>query len=433
MSGTRQTAIPPRRGAGGYVMVMALLILAVLFVLGSSFMTLMVGESQIATSDRDLTLALNAAEAGVQQALRNAKASASLTTLLADATANTGNNGSGTLQSNVTYAFTITNDPAENATPATDTNGTILITSTGRVRNATRIIEALAFVPKATFPSALHVPGTEGDSNFAGVSFTVDGYDTNPGTPSTAESRIPGGTRKLGVSAGSTSVRNDIYNALSSAERTRPVFDGLAGDYGGQPSLGVDTSLDSNAAQNLATAWAGFAPPQNVVDIGRTTLNVSGTHTYTNGSGGAPTASNNQAWGTPSQPGVFYVKGISAADYAANPTGVSGALSVSGNFEGAGILILDGADLSVSGNFRWEGIIIVTGPLVGFRIGGGGNQKVFGSVVVNERATDRCAVRADCNELILLGNAKLAYSQMAINNAMRALGQRFTYWNERGA
>jgi hypothetical protein len=409
-------------------MVMALLILAILFTLGSSFMALMVGENQIAISHRDLTLALNAADAGVQQALRNAKAAPDLTTLLRDSTPGTGNNGSGTLPGGVSYTFTIANDPAESATPTTDVNNTILITSTGRARNATRTIETLVFVPKANFPAALHAPGNESDTYLAGTSFTVDGHDTDPVT----EART-GAVTKLGVGAGSVSVRTDIISAMSSDQQMRPVFDGTPGDYDGRPSLGVDTSLDSNTVQNMATAWSTFAAPQNTITIGRSNLTISGTHSYANGAGGGPTVNNNQAWGTPQQPGVFYIKGISEAEYQANPSGVSGNLIISGDFQGAGILILDGADFGVLGNFRWEGIIIVTGPLVGFGLAGDGTQKIFGSVIVNERGTDRCWVRPDCYEIILMGGAKIAYSQSAIQNALRALGQRFTYWNERSA
>ena len=159
---------------------------------------------------------------------------------------------------------------------------------------------------------------------------------------------------------------------------------------------------------------------------------MSGTHTYANGSGGGPNVSNNQAWGTPSTPGIFYIKGISQADYDANPGGPSGSLSISGNFQGAGILILDGTDLFVNGDFRWEGVIIITGPLVGMWMEGDGTQKIFGAVVINERATDSCAVRDDCNEVVLHGNASIKYSQTAITRAAGALKLRPIYWNERG-
>ncbi|HYB75264.1 MAG TPA: hypothetical protein VED18_17970 [Candidatus Sulfotelmatobacter sp.] len=428
MRGMRHPAMRPRRGATGYVMVMALLVLAILFALGSSFMALMAGENQIAISDRDMTLALNAAEAGVQQALQNAKVAPDFTTLLGNSTPGTGNNGSGTLQSGVSYTFTIANDPAESATPTTDTNSTILITSTGRVRNATRIIETLVFIPKANFPAALQVPGAANNFLFVGTAFTVDGNDTDPVTGTHT-----GAVTKLGVSAGSTVVRNDIFNSMSSTERTQPAFAGLPGDYAGQPSLGMDTSLDSNTVQTMASNWGAAAGAQNSTTIGRSTLTVSGTNSYANGAGGGPTVSNNQAWGTPQQPGVFYVKGISEADYQSNPSGVAGVVNVTGNFQGAGILILDGADLIVTGNFHWEGIIIVTGPLVGLELVGGGTQTIFGSVIVNTRETDGCPLRPDCLEILLRGAPSIGimYSQTAISNAMRALGQRFTYWNER--
>jgi hypothetical protein len=405
---------------------MALLILAILFVVASSFLRLTLSEDQIAGGDRDRTLALNAAEAGVQQATQNIKAAATLTVLLGNPAQN--QPPPTTFPNGESYSFRIDNDPAEFTTPAADTNGYVMITSTGRARNATRIIETVVCVPKLPpFPSALHMPGNEGDSNFSGTSFIVDGNDTDP----TSETRT-GAQTKLGVSTGSVGVRNTVYNALNSAERTTPVFAGSAGDYDGKPSLGVDTSLDSNAVQNMATQCGSLASALNTRNIGRGTLSVSGTHAYANGSGGGPNVDNNQAWGTPSNPGVFYIKGISEAEYGATPGGISGTVSISGDFEGAGVLILDGADLSISGNFRWEGVIIVTGPLVGMGLVGGGNQKIFGAVVVNERQSDRCAVRADCNELVLRGNPAIRYSQTAINRAAGALALRYVYWNERG-
>jgi len=52
----------------------------------------------------------------------------------------------------------------------------VLITSTGKVRSATRIIETVAYVPRIPgLPAAIYVPGAEGDSTFAGNAFIVDG------------------------------------------------------------------------------------------------------------------------------------------------------------------------------------------------------------------------------------------------------------------
>jgi len=415
-----------RRHAGGYVLATALLSVAVLFVAASSFLCLTLSEDQIASSDRDMILALNAAEAGVQRAIQNIKGAATLTGLLGNLAQST---GSTSFPNGESYSFTIANDPAEATTPTTDTNGYLLITSVGRARNATRIIETVLFVPRLPgLPAAIYVPGAEGESTFAGTSFIVDGYDTDP----VSETRT-GGVTKLGVGAGSPAVRNTIYNALSNAERTRPVFDGTPGDYSGQPSLGLDSTLTSDTVQAMADRYGQSAAPQNTVSLSAGgSLNVGGTHTYANGAGGGPTAANDQAWGTRTSPSVFKISGITLAEYHANNGVAAPTLNISGNFEGAGILILDGVYLNVSGDFRWEGIILVTGPKIGFSMGGGGHQKIFGAVLVNERAVDRCR-DAICDELILLGNPTIRYSQTAINNAARALGVRYTYWNERGA
>ena len=455
---TRAHANPPR-GDGGYVLVMALLILAVLFVAASSFMRLTLSEDQIATSDRDMILALNAAEAGVQQAYQNIKAAAILTGLLRSPAQNTGDYIFGEFpraapclpgSAAPCYTFTIANDPAESASadPTVDGNSHVKIISTGRVRNATRIIETVVCVPKLPpFPGALNVPGREGDARIEDTRFVFDGHDTDPtnGTPT-------GAVTKLGVSAYSATERNNINIPLSDPERMQPVFDGSLGDADvpGMPvdrrfSLGVDTSLDSNAAQNLVGMCGGLADARNTRDIARGNLSVSGTHTYANarsgGYQGGPNAppGNNQAWGTPERPGVFYIKGITPADYDADPNPPanippSGVVSFSGNFEGAGILIVEGADLSIDGNFRWEGVIIVTGPLVATKFGGSGTKVVFGAMAVNEIRTDRCTARSDCNELILEGSGTTAvrYSQTAINLAGLALKLRPTYWNERG-
>ncbi len=422
MNGMTRSQRRSRRGEQGYVLVMALLVLAVLFIVASSFMSLTRGEDEIASSDRDMIKALNAAEAGVQQAIQSAKAAASISAVLQTS-------GSAPFANGESYTFTIANDPAESATPTTDANNMILITSTGRTRNATRIIETLAYIPKLPgFPAAIYVPGAEGDSSFSGTSFIVDGHDTDPVTENPT-----GALTKLGVGAGSVAVRDTIYNALSSAERTRPVFDGTPGDYGGQPSLAMDTTLSSDVVQTMANTYSQFALPGNTASLSAGgSMSVSGTHTYANGSGGGPTASNNQGWGTRDSPAVYKFSGITMADYTANPAVSVPTLNISGNFEGAGILILDGVYLNVSGDFRWEGLIIVTGPKIGFSMGGGGHQKVFGSVLVNERASSRCRA-AICDELIILGNPTIKYSQTAIDNASRALGPRYVYWNERGA
>ena len=111
-------------------------------------------------------------------------------------------------------------------------------------------------------------------------------------------------------------------------------------------------------------------------------------------------------WGTRSNPKIVYVKGTQ------DPAQAFYALSLSGTSTGAGILIIEDGDLNVTGNFRWEGLILVTGQYVGLRYGGGGNQTIYGGVVVNETANVNSEIEVDA-----AGNAKLLYSCQAINNA----------------
>ena len=87
---------------------------------------------------------------------------------------------------------------------------------------------------------------------------------------------------------------------------------------------------------------------------------------------------------------------------------------MSGNTTGVGVLIVEDGDFRVSGNFRWEGPIIVTGAYVGVGFLGGGFQEVYGSVVVNETATDEAA---GYREGVITGNAKIKYSAQGIDLA----------------
>jgi Tfp pilus assembly protein PilX len=77
-------------------------------------------------------------------------------------------------------------------------------------------------------------------------------------------------------------------------------------------------------------------------------------------------ARNGEAWGTRDNPIVHIVDGD---------------LSVMGNLDGAGILVVKGAELSIGGNFHFEGIILVMSE-TGASITMSGTTRIFGSLVV---------------------------------------------------
>ena len=121
-------------------------------------------------------------------------------------------------------------------------------------------------------------------------------------------------------------------------------------------------------------------------------------------------------FGTDSHPKIVYVKGNSTSDTSSEYT----ALDISGNSSGTGILIIENGSVDITGTFTWHGPIIVTGNNVKLRYHGGGNQTIFGSVVVNELvANGTTNLEADIS-----GNASMYYSTQALNNVMNNLGGR---------
>jgi hypothetical protein len=165
----------------------------------------------------------------------------------------------------------------------------------------------------------------------------------------------------------------------------------------GDNTITPDATLTPAQIQKFVDAVRPYA------DI---SLQASGTSqlSYQNiGDTCATNAYDSNCWGTASNPKIVYVKGT------VDPAQAFYAMSISGTSTGAGVLIVEDGDLNVTGNFRWEGLIIVTGQYVGLRYGGGGNQTMYGGIVVNETVDMNSEVEVDS-----MGNAKILYSCQAL-------------------
>src|SRR3972149_114115 len=156
------------------------------------------------------------------------------------------------------------------------------------------------------------------------------------------------------------------------------------------PGLGTNTSFSGNAftiSGNDTTlddsAGAGIAGicPATVWGIG-----VSDIPTETVVQVSLSNQQKNNVTGKPQNPGPGIGDNTITPDATLPPAQACYAMSISGTSTGAGILILEDGDLNVTGNFRWEGLIIVTGQYVGLRYGGGGNQTMYGGMIVKESA-----------------------------------------------
>jgi hypothetical protein len=362
--------------------------------MGSAFLLLATTEGTLATNERRTTAALSLAEAGAEaarQQIRSAGTNADLTTMLANPLVGTLGGG--------TYTVQFANDPGDPG-GANDTNGTVIVTATGTVEGVSQIVEMAVsrlFVPLP--PGAVGLPGNEAHSSFSGNAFEIDGHDTNPDDTPGSDPVRPG------ITVPNNARKNEVTSALQPFQYDN--VDGVGMAPGQSPSVVIDSSLTSAQVTALASQLAQFCPTVTV---------VNGTQAYSFG-----TYTSGTSWGTPTNPGIFCFQGAVAGN---------AQVRITGNSQGAGILIVKDADLVLAGNIRWEGLVIVTGALVGFGIMGGGNQEVYGAVLINETSADGPGFR----EEVFSGNAKVHFSRKALENAQRSKNlYRVLYYSQRAA
>lgn len=303
----------------------------------------------------------------------------------------------------------ITGQAADPGGPTTDTNNVLILTSTGTYNGVTRQIQVVVSRASLNLPAGLSLPGVGTNTAFSGNSFTISGNDTNLDATAGTCPALWG----IGVADAATEGRVEF----SLSQQQKDNVDGKPQTTGpgvGNNTIAPDTTLTAAQIAKFVEAVKPYA------DL---SLQASAASRLSyNGVGGSCDANWNDptCWGTRSSPKIVYVKG------SLDPGQAFYALSVSGTSSGVGILIVEDGDVSVAGNFRWEGLILVTGQYVGLRYGGGGNQAVYGSIVVNETADLNTQVEVDAS-----GNAKLLYSCQALDNVrnMRRL-YRLRSWRE---
>jgi len=300
----------------------------------------------------------------------------------------------------------ITGQPVDPGGATNDTNSVVILTATGTYNGVTRQIQQVMSHVDLNIPAAVDLPGVGTNTSFSGNSFTITGNDTNVDDS-------PGACPSVfGIAVADTATEQVVQNSLNQQQK-----DNVTGKpQAAGPGLG-----DNTIAPLTPAAIAKFV---NVVKpYADMTFQASASNrlSYTNlGDTCASDWNDANCWGTRSNPKVIYIKGT------VDPGQAFYALSLSGRSTGAGILIIEDGDLSATGDFRWEGVILITGQYVGLRYGGGGNQTIYGGVVVNETANVNSEVEVDAG-----GNPKVVYSCQALNNVrnMRRLF-RLSSWRE---
>jgi len=225
--------------------------------------------------------------------------------------------------------------------------------------------------------SALGLRGDIQTVDFSGTAIAISGVDHDPAS---------------GQPTGATGVRpaistdSQIVSDLVRAQTSSLPIGSLQSDPGA-PAVAASSHLTAATISQLADQLCG-AP-------GSITLStpVSGTLALTN-----------QSWGSPTTPQLRCVEGVSG-----NGNGVT----LTGDSNGAGILIVRNADLILNGTFRWEGLILVTGSAVRLKTGASSTTNIFGSILVVENGKPALGAAT----LDIQGIFRSAFSRSALNGA----------------
>lgn len=405
----------------GTVLPVTMMIALLLTTLAVAVTSLGMSEPQIAGNLAGSSRARAVAEAGLEWGYVQVVNSASFTAALATADAYgvvplaTNQAMPGLASTLGTYTVTLRNDnkagdslitgvPVE-ASATVDANNRLIMTATGTFGNATRTVQVL--IRRTVLPpvvGALAFPGNDANTAFNGTAFEVNGNDSNiapAGQTPTAGSCAS----VYGIATVSSTNETVVQNSLSSTQK--PKVKGKKQNASGSSDGDNVIAPDATLTQALITEFVKDAKRQ--ADVSLWSPSPSGL-TYT--SIGPSVCSSNWAsqscWGTAEKPKIVFIEGQP------DSTSAFSAVTLNGNVEGNGILVVKNGDMRVNGNFTWNGIIIVTGDWVGLGFMGSVNstdQVVYGAVISNETSTD------PLYEGVVYADAKLRYSCQGIARA----------------
>jgi Tfp pilus assembly protein PilX len=391
------------------VSALALLLLAVLALLGTTAVIITSTDIQIGGNYKVSEVAFYAAEAGVEEARARLRSTAGVDQLVdiyptssqwrayigtLPMAQKVGFNSSdskhsrtNSLQSDINYVVEIRHktDAAGNIvywgdhnsdgiiTRNTDVGNSnnrniFMVTSSGYTGNSYQTVEVeMAKLPPITVPAPLYV---KADANIQGSSTDIIGID------------MCGGSDKPGVITTKDPGSIDISGG--------PNITGVGGTTPNITYNGINLDIDSMV--NSLKKLANFS--YNV---------TSATHTGMNW--GSPTLG-----GTLESPSTCSVHNI--VYYNTNGTDIK----LAGGSSGCGVLLVEG-DLDVNGGFSWHGVILATGSV---KYTGGGSKQVTGGMLSGG------TVDAD----MVGGNANIVFCSSAVKNQTESLPVRLLSWRD---
>jgi len=381
----RGRSTPKQRGV---VLVVTLLVITFLSLLGAAFLSLSLAENNISRNLVSSAQAFGIAEAGLEHARVELLGKDVNALLAGGGTVNFTGYGPTVSFAGGTYRVTIRNNTtalgafaADPGGATTDTDSRILLTATGTYRTATKILEALVSMPKVPAPpAALSLYGPDPNTKIqvrasASAELSGNNYDPPPAWPCSGASCDSPANSSVPAIAGTLT---------NSSQAT------IGGHVSGNPASTTDLAATAAAWRTLATTLAPAA------DIA-----LSGTQTV----------ASNTVWGSPEQPVVVYLTG-NATD----------ALTIAGTVNGTGILLID-SNVQITGTLNFQGLIIImrNGTL---EVTLTGDSTLYGAVIADCTSTN-AAIKFN-----LSGNARLRYSQVAIDRSLKGSKSQVLTWRE---
>jgi len=355
------------------------------------------------------TVALQAADAGIQHALAAIPAGGNFSSFWTgtgltnfpckDSTGTTTGTCNGTTYkptltgsiNGYSYSVVVENDTTVSGETATgDVNKIVMLTSTAtRPNGSNRKVKA--YIGRSTWapPGTVYLPGasTNISEQFNGNGFLVSGKDTNQWGAVGSGSASP----ILGIATSVPASTTEVTSTLGSSKYS------LVTGLGSNPSVNTATTLD---VAQLAT---------DLINSNVSVLNLQADDYSTLDFGTSAT-----------NPKIVHIQGDSHVKCGSgnHPTAV-----------GYGVLIVDG-NLTTTGLFRWDGIVIVRGTSVSISGGGSGGSTIWGTLLAKQPASSSSMA------LTIAGSSNVTYSSQAIKlvtdkwpNAF-STNARIIAWNE---
>lgn len=240
-------------------------------------------------------------------------------------------------------AFTVAAQPVSIAGPL---SARLALRSIGSSRSASQLIEAQVTKTYDLADAAIVLRGNGASVNLGETDIFISGAEHDE-----TGARMTAGSPRTAISTDDAA----LHALLAEAIADRP---NAVDQTAGVGPLSQSSYLSSAFISQFANALCATSTALKHVVPGAGQLVIE-----------------NQIWGARSAPQLRCIEG--SAD-------VEDEVVLSGNFSGAGILVVQDAKLRLSGPFRWEGLVVVTGSDISFETSGADAKLIAGAAIVNE-------------------------------------------------